>query len=198
MKGRNTAFRLTIVTLSTLSALSILAAPGTAGAVQQYAVRELHAPCDYPHPRYSAISNKGHVVGEWCVGGYSRGYIWENGVTTDLDHLGGGACFTKSVNSQGQVTGASHISFSAVHAYRWEGGVMIDLGVLDGGYSSSGLSINESGVVAGYSYDANDHVRACVWAGTKIMDIGTLGGNEALARGINDFGEVVGNADTSG
>lgn len=169
-------------------------------AATPYAITELHAPCDYPHPLYAAIGNQGHVVGEWCVDSWSRGYIWEGGVTTDLGHLGGGGCFPMAVNGSGQVTGKSHVDFDTVHAFRWQGGVMTPLGTLPGAGtdSSAGIDINSGGVVVGYSYDASGYVRACRWVGTTITDLGALGGNDSMARGINDLGQIVGEADVAG
>jgi probable HAF family extracellular repeat protein len=119
---------------------------------------------------------------------------------TPLGHLGGGACMPMAANAFGQVTGKSHVDFDTVHAFRWEGGVMTPLGTLPGASydSSAGLDINAAGVVAGYSYDSAGRVRACTWVGTTIGDLGTLGGSEALARGINDLNQVVGNADLAG
>ena len=81
-----------------------LCAPG-ASATTPYTVTELHAPCSYMHPLEAGIGNAGHVVAEWCVDNYSRGYIWQGGSATDLGHLGGGACFPLAVNGSGQVTG---------------------------------------------------------------------------------------------
>jgi probable HAF family extracellular repeat protein len=168
-------------------------------ATTQYSITNLEAPCSYPHPLYAAIGDGGHVVGEWCVGGYSRGYIWYSGATTDLGDLGGGACFPMAVNASGQVTGKSHIDYDTVNAFRWDGGVLTPLGTLPGATtdSSAGLGINASGVVAGCSYDSAGRIRACKWVGTTITDIGTLGGAEALARGITALGEIVGKADVA-
>ncbi len=181
-----------------LFAVTMLFAGG-AVAVTPYAITPLHAPCDYAHPLYAAIGNQGHVVGEWCVDSWSRGYIWEAGTTTDLGHLGGGGCFPMAVNGSGQVTGKSHVDFDTVHAFRWEGGVMTPLGTLPGAStdSSAGIDINAGGVVVGYSYDASGYVRPCTWVGTTITDLGTLGGDDGIARGVNDSGQVVGEADVA-
>ncbi|MBN1918125.1 MAG: PEP-CTERM sorting domain-containing protein [Verrucomicrobia bacterium] len=171
-----------------------------AGAATQYMVTELLAPCTYPHPLYADIGGAGHVVGEWCDTGHSRSYIWQGGSWTDLGDLGGGACFAMAINASGQVAGKSHIDYDTVNAFRWEGGVMTPLGTLPGASyeASAGLDINAVGVVAGYSYSASGYVRPCQWIGTTISDLGTLGGTEGIARGLNDQGEIVGNADVAG
>ena len=172
----------------------------SASATTLYTVTELYAPCNYPHPLYAGISNSGHVVGEWCADGYSRGYIWLSGTATDLGALSGGACSPMAVNAFGQVAGSSHIDFDTVNAFRWEGGVMTPLGTLPGASyeSSGGLDINASGVVVGYSYNSSGYVRPCRWVGTTITDLSTLGGHEGIARGVNDLGQIVGNADVAG
>lgn len=164
-------------------------------AVQFYTIIELNAPCNYPHPLEAAISNSGLVTGEWCIGGTSRSYIWENGVSTDLGTLAEGAFFAKAVNSKGQVTGSSMNESRASRAVLWEEGVIINLGTLNG-YSSKGLSINEDGIIVGCSYNQNDDIRPFIWKNGNMQDIGTLGGKSGIARGINDLNQVVGNADT--
>jgi probable HAF family extracellular repeat protein len=50
-------------------------------------------------------------------------------------------------------------------------------------------------LIAGYSCDEDENVRACVWKGGTPSDLGTFGGDDSIARGINNFGQVVGEAD---
>jgi probable HAF family extracellular repeat protein len=74
---------------------------------------------------------------------------------------------------------------------------VIDLGVLPGGSSTTGLDINNDGRVAGYS--RVDFVRDDAFVSTrngkKLIALGTLGGLNATASAVNDAGQVTGASD---
>jgi probable HAF family extracellular repeat protein len=89
------------------------------------------------------------------------------------------------------------------HAFSWHDGVISDLGALGaqpGNNSSFTNAVNARGDAAGLSdngtidpiqgYAAAD---AVLWKDGRIIDLGTLGGgNESLAIGLNNRGQVVG------
>jgi probable HAF family extracellular repeat protein len=86
------------------------------------------------------------------------------------------------------------------HAFRWQGGVLTDLGSLPGVNFSHATSVNSRGWATGGSFTSNldpltgqpaEH--AVVWKGGKIVDLGTLGtGLESAGLYVNDAGEIVG------
>jgi probable HAF family extracellular repeat protein len=88
------------------------------------------------------------------------------------------------------------------HAFRWQDGVLTDLGALPGGSSSNSNWINSRGWIAGISQNGvidpltgGPEIRAVLWRDTEIIDLGTLGGgNESGAFGVNDGGQVAGAA----
>jgi probable HAF family extracellular repeat protein len=91
-----------------------------------------------------------------------------------------------------------------IHAFRWEDGVITDLGALPGNNNSAAGSINARGWIVGQSgnglFDPLLGVpegRAVLWKNGRIMDLGTLGGNQALGIYVNDSGQVIGISDNA-
>src|SRR6266496_2896462 len=124
----------------------------------------------------------------------------------DLGTLGGPgsrilADFSKVLNNAGIVVGEADTSTPDVqHAFRWQNGVMTDLGVLPGGNSSHPFRINDTGLSVGFSDNGvtdpltgSPEFRAVLWnKNGEILNLGTLGGNSSYAFGINNRGQVVG------
>jgi probable HAF family extracellular repeat protein len=140
-----------------------------------------------------------------------RPVLWDSARNIhDLGTLGGNSGQANSVNSRGQVVGfalngvsedpdvATFFNFlpaaQQVRAFRWDNGVMRDLGTLGGNDSNASL-INEAGAVCGYSStntQINDGtglptIHPFIWMRGTMHDVGSLGG--ALATpGSFSFG----------
>ena len=126
-----------------------------------------------------AINNSGQVVGS-PLGDYFMGYpyLWQNGVATQLS----GMDAALAINDSGEVAGCSTTdSTGRGSACVWQNGVVTDL---PGG--GEAFAINNSGEVAGYDSASN----ACVWQNGVLTEL--PGGSGAMARAINDSGEVAG------
>ena len=80
------------------------------------------------------INNQGQVVGFSALPNNTtiHGFLWENGVMTDLRTLSGDFwSFAFSINSKGQVVGQScNMDFSVCRAFLWQDGLMMDLNSL--------------------------------------------------------------------
>ena len=90
------------------------------------------------------------------------------------------------------------------HAFRWQNGVLRDLGALPGVTSSGPTGINEFGLATGVSENGSidpltgfPEYNGVVWNNGTIMKIGTFGGSLSYALGVNDWGQVVGGAENT-
>jgi probable HAF family extracellular repeat protein len=118
------------------------------------------------------------------------------------------AAFEQVVNDRGMVTGGADtptpdpacIAFNfdcfVSHAFKWQNGVLTDLGALPGVNSSYGNRISANGLVAGMSENGEidpligvPELRAAFWNDGHIIDLGTLGGNESFATAVNNRGQ---------
>jgi probable HAF family extracellular repeat protein len=121
----------------------------------------------------------------------------------DLGNLGGSMNnFAFDINNQGQVVGDSDLPGDTTqHAFIWtKHNGMQDLGTLPGDTDSSTESINNRGQVAGVSYTTVSS-RAFLWQNGVMTDLNALAcpGSVYLANalGINNQGEIIGDAITS-
>ena len=146
----------------------------------------------------SGINDLRQVVG---VTNYWVGFLWENGVRTNLGHLGGGGSFPSDINNARQVVGASYSTVQTQlgpmqHPFLWQGGVMTDLGLLPGDEDGGAAAINNAGQVVGSSgrTDPDTYETAyCpfLYSGGVMTQI-PVPSFDAHAGDINDDGVVVG------
>jgi probable HAF family extracellular repeat protein len=129
-------------------------------------------------------------------------------IVRDLGTFGGTFSWAFRLNNRGQVTGLATLPDGARHAFLWQRGMMTDLGTL-GGVESSGGGINARGIISGFAQSSTpDPLEenfcspvplicvAVVWREGVATPLPTLGGNNAMAGGISDRGQVVGRAET--
>jgi probable HAF family extracellular repeat protein len=144
----------------------------------------------------SAINDRGQVVGKayrWDRGTkreVSRAFVWEAGTLRSLGTLGGDSSEAIALNDRGQVVGVSSTRSGRMHAFLWQSGRMIDLGVLPGMSWSKAVAINERGQVIGNSYpDPKTTVspHAFLWRSGRLVDLAAARGTSE-ARAINDRG----------
>jgi probable HAF family extracellular repeat protein len=88
------------------------------------------------------------------------------------------------------------------HAFRWQKGVVTDLGSLAGAdYCSEPTWMNAAGEIVGISENGKvdpltgfNQSRAVLWKNGEITDLGSFGGNQNAAFGINSRGQIIGNS----
>lgn len=148
-----------------------------------------------------------------------RMFIWKNGVQVpDLGTLPGGTdagtysflsfgFATSLINDNHRAVGTADLPvvdpnnppFAIFHAFRWNKGVITDLGTL-GGNNSEATAINDPGEVIGTSEITTvpdpelgfPPAHCFLWREGEMRDVGTLGGKLSWAGGINNRGQVAG------
>jgi probable HAF family extracellular repeat protein len=101
-----------------------------------------------------------------------------------------------AINERGQVVGYRAVRKGVTHAFLWENGRLIDLGVLSGGKNSMAVALNERGQVVGSSGTRSGWGHAFLWERGRMVDLGVLtGGRWSKATDINERGQVVGQSD---
>ena len=138
----------------------------------------------------SAISDDGTVVGSGDTPTGPHGFMWRNGVMTDIGPTVGQA---QGVNDFGQVVGVGDPA--ANHAVLWsETGGLTDLMV-----TGQASDINGSGEVAGYTVPpSSPSSSAFLWTPQKgRRALGTLGGSVSYANAIDRTGVIVGSSENA-
>jgi probable HAF family extracellular repeat protein len=143
------------------------------------------------------VNNRGQVVGWSYTNGGSglsgvHGFLYSQaeGLVDLTPESDTGSA--RDINDAGQVTGYK-TALGGYHAFRWQGGTFVDLGVLPGFAHSFGLAINASGQVAGNSTSASGNSERLVrhTDGGGLQNLGGAGEHN-VAMGINASGQVVG------
>jgi len=144
------------------------------------------------------INNFGQVVGSSYTNGGSgltgvHAFLYTQAegmvdLTPDSD-----TGFAGDINDAGQVAGYKSASLGNYHAFRWQGGSFVDLGVLPGFAHSFGWAINAAGQVTGNSTSASGNSEQLFRSidGGGLQNLGGEGEHN-VAQGINASGDVVG------
>jgi probable HAF family extracellular repeat protein len=143
------------------------------------------------------VNNLGQVVGWSFTNGGSgltgvHGFLYSKATgLVDLTPTSDNG-YALDINDASQVTGYK-TAFGGYHAFRWQEGTFVDLGVLPGFAHSFGWALNAAGQVTGNSTSASGNSERFVRSisGGGLQDLGGMGEHN-VARGINVAGNVVG------
>ncbi len=126
------------------------------------------------------------------------GILWEDGSAHFLNQLPGHTdSDATGINNSGLVVGSSqdfNVDPSTSTAVYWNNGEIFPLPALDGASYSFAIAVSEWGEIIGISGS-----RAVLWSTSPeagVIDLGTLGGDGSAANDINEFGQIVGVAQT--
>jgi probable HAF family extracellular repeat protein len=160
-------------------------------------ITDIHSASLFPSgSTATGINNSGQVVGYgWINGAIDHAFLYNAGRMADLGTLGGNEAMALGINDVGQIVGHSATASGVEHAFLYSNGKMTDLGMSSGAISSSALAINHSGQIVG-EIGINSSSHAALYNGGVWTDLGTVAGATlgAVATGINDAGQIVGQA----
>lgn len=144
----------------------------------------------------TGINDGNEVVGGHEVDNQTHGFVWRNGIVTDLGtRAGGDYSLAEAINRYGDIVGesGSYTAPGRIHAVLWHGGTLRDLGSLGG--NSFATAINGSGVVVGSSelQPSGAQFRAVMWRQGVMRVLPTLPGSYYdMANLLNAAGNAAG------
>jgi len=136
-------------------------------------------------------------------------FVWQKGVMTPLQLLGGTSGEANGLNNRGQIAGAAETSDSdptcefphrQVRPVIWKDGkIQTVLQYLPGDVRADANAINDRGEVAGWTGTCEAHGHAVLWRHGVVTDLGSFGGvGSTVATDINNRTQVVGWSDLPG
>jgi probable HAF family extracellular repeat protein len=154
---------------------------------------------DHPDGLWSgarAMNSQGQVVGEsHDPKHHIRAILWIGTSIVELEYPGSSESHAQTINDAGQVAGYVRTRTGSAQAVLWDRDRKpIELKPLAPEFpQSQAVAMNRQGVVVGSSF--NQKVQnPVIWKKGTVENLGTLGGTAAVAIGINDDAQVVGNS----
>ncbi len=145
------------------------------------------------------ISDDGRIVGTTWNEFYSaRAFVQQNGRRELLPGLyPAGTSYASAISPDGQtVVGSADSPTGYMHAVRWVGGRIEDLGVFDPDTNTWAVDVNNQGSIAGYAQAASGEEHLILWESQSRQNLGNLGGQTIRPSKIAADGTIVGNSDT--
>jgi probable HAF family extracellular repeat protein len=151
-----------------------------------------------PSAGATGINDIGQVVGTaYITSSIAHAYLYSGGSMHDLGTLSSSysnGSEAYAINNSGQIVGVSNDHNFNYHGFLYSGGTMQDLGTL-GGVNTYATAINNNGQVAGRSQYTDQNYRAFIYSAGSMQNLGLPpSGLSSEAWGINDLGQVVGDA----
>lgn len=150
------------------------------------------------------LNDDGTVVGTAYGDGFARqAFVYASGSVAALPF----AQYSEAndINNAGVIVGAQSVvneeGDTRLHAYRYAGGVLTDLGAGPAGYNSFADGVNDAGHITGtveVGGPANFPSHPFLYTGGALQDLGDFGGIFSHGYALNNHDQVVGTAGWTG
>lgn len=152
----------------------------------------------------TGVNSTGQIVGNSSyhtgITNVTSGFLYSNGAMVSLpgtSSIGYTDSYASAINESGLIVGyANHGTDIRHHATLWNGGDVIDLGILPPAFmtvSSEANAINNDGAITGFSINNSHDAKAFSYYNGEMNLLHATSRNTSLMPyGINDHGDVVG------
>jgi hypothetical protein len=135
-----------------------------------------------------SISNNGVIVGSYAIGLFSNGFMYKNGVFTDIIPPGSVGTTAYGINDAGSIVG-TYLNGTAQIGFLYDGSTYTDL-IVPGSVTTLAIGINSSGLITLQAADASGSLTSWEYDGTNYTQLNVPGANITVVHFINDRGEI--------
>jgi probable HAF family extracellular repeat protein len=167
---------------------------GAAQAAPRFRITDLGIAASPYTSAVAALNRSGIAVGSELQLEALKCAVFDHGVVSTLETLGGSDCYVGGINDAGTIVGSAGVAgqAEATHAFVYRDGVMTDLGTYPGYDTSDAVGINNHGEIVGNSSNAI-HNKVFVYKNGQYRHIpAPAGAVNIFAGGINEHGHVTG------
>ena len=141
--------------------------------------------------RPSGINNAGQIVGYSLGGEQTRGFIYANGVLTNITAPGSRNTFAYGINSNGQIVGAANGSAGGTYGFLYANGTFTTISV-PGSSSTVVRGVNDNGQIVGSASNSTGGQQGFVYNAGVFTTVTMAGSFSTNPYGINNSGQIVG------
>jgi probable HAF family extracellular repeat protein len=136
------------------------------------------------------LNDSGQIVGNFTSGGTDHGFLYSNGVFSQIDVPGAVETEAWGINNSGQIVGFFSDNSGTDHGFLYSGGNFTNLDV-PGKTFTQPRGINETGQIVGDFFDGTTF-QGFVYMNGNFTTIDISGSLLTEANGINASGQIVG------
>lgn len=158
-------------------------------------MHQLATPGDVPGSA-ELVNSRGQVAGQLHGEQWSRAFVWDRGVATDVGQLSDvyPQMFVTDLNDHGWAVGYGYAGPTGVESgWLWRDGTLVPLDAPVPGANSYPVHVDERGRITATATTPGGQVHAATWRLGTWQDLGGIAG-ESRARAANERGTVVGTA----
>jgi hypothetical protein len=135
-----------------------------------------------------SVGQNGVIVGAYSSGAFSNGFMYKNGVFTDIIPPGSVGTTAYGINDAGSIVG-TYLNGASQLGFLYDGSAYTDL-IVPGMVTTLAIGINSSGLITLEAADASGSLTSWEYNGTSYTQLNVPGANITAVHFINDRGEI--------